>query len=166
MRKMNVEKLNLGKHMASCVGQPMFNYEEWKESGEYSEDVRYVMGYKLPSWQRLFVWTETQKIKLIESIWLGLNIGTYTFNRSYKNDSYDDLLIDGQQRMKPIEDYINNDFKVFGYYWSELTDVDHRVFSMMHFHCYITETEEENYLKNYYNLMNFGGTAHDEAQRA
>ena len=56
---------------------------------------------------------------------------------------------------------------MFGYRWSEVTLVDQRFFETgAHFHCYITESEDEAYLKSYYNMMNFGGTAHRESERA
>ena len=160
------DRLDLGSHMASCVGQAMFQQEEWINKGRPKRAGRMVMGYCLPTWQRPFVWSKEQSIKLIESLWLGVNIGTYTFNRSHTQGKYDDLLIDGQQRMKAIENYLNDDFKVFGYLWSELTIVDHRSFDGRHFHCYITQRDDDNYLRNYYNMMNFSGTAHIEEQRA
>lgn len=124
------------------------------------------MGYNLPKWQRGFVWSEGQSIKLIESIWLGLSIGTYTFNRSHNNPEFDNLLIDGQQRLKAIQDYMQGAFKVFGYKYSELGRPEQRGFESRHFHCFITNTTDEDYLKNYYNRMNFGGTTHKKRERA
>lgn len=129
--------------------------------------LRVVMGYFLPTWQRPLVWTEEQKVRLIESAWKGLSIGTYTYNRARLGSPYDNLLIDGQQRLHAIECYLNDEFPVFGYRWSEVTKVDRRVWEMtIHFRSYITETENETYLRDYYNLMNFGGTAHKETERA
>jgi uncharacterized protein with ParB-like and HNH nuclease domain len=88
----------LGIHMSSTVGQPIFHAESDKTPNPHG--YRKVMGYFLPSWQRGLIWTEAQKIKLIESIWHGLNIGTYTFNRSKTfGGQFDNLLIDGQQRL-------------------------------------------------------------------
>lgn len=162
------QRHDLGQHMASSVGHAILNYDKWKESGSPKLSDRMVMGYRLPSWQRPFVWTDVQSIKLIESMWLGLNIGTYTFNRTENEDDiFDDLLIDGQQRMKAIQDYIEDCFPVFGYRWSEVTATDRRMFkTVSHFHCYITQSTDESYLRNYYNMMNFGGVAHKESERA
>lgn len=160
------KKLDFGSYVSSTLSMPLLQYEEWKNKDIKSSGYRMVMGFKLPSWQRSFVWTEDQSIKLIESIWLGVNIGTYTFNRSYNQDQYDDLLIDGQQRMKAIENYINNQFRVFDYFWSELDGVDKRSFSNCHFHSFITSKDDEEYLRNYYNLLNFSGTSHKEEERA
>lgn len=161
------EPYQLGQHMASTVGQPIFEWEQWQDAGSPQLSARMVMGYRLPTWQRPFVWTEAQSIKLIESLWLGLNIGTYTFNRSRHNSPYDNLLIDGQQRMKALEDYLSDRFPVFGFKWSEVTEVDRRGFAFSrHFQCYITKSEDDAYLRDYYNLMNFGGVAHTLEQVA
>lgn len=156
-------KLDLGHHMASTIGQAIY---QRKYGYEGPWDGRSVMGYRLPEWQRPFVWTREQCVKLVESVWLGIDIGTYTFNRHHGRAEIDDLLIDGQQRMKAIEMYLDNAFPVFGYRWNEITAVDQRAFSNRHFHCYITESSDEKYLRDYYNMMNFSGTAHKESERA
>jgi hypothetical protein len=148
--------------MASCIGQPIF---EWEDS-KHLNGGRHVMGYNLPSWQRPFVWTQAQSIRLIESIWLGLNIGTYTFNRSHEDPAFDNLLIDGQQRLFSIQNYLSDEFPVFGHFWSDLCRAEQRSFESRHFHCFITKSTDEEYLRGYYDMMNFGGTAHQEDQRA
>ena len=162
------DTMDLGQHMASCVGQAIYNWEDWKDGGSPKLSDRMVMGYRLPSWQRPFVWSSDQKIKLIESIWLGLNVGTYTFNRvRLEGSKFDNLLIDGQQRMKALEEYLSNAFPVFGYFWDDTTKIDRRGFkNSRHFHCYITTSSDEAYLRNYYNMVNFGGVAHTEDQKA
>lgn len=118
--------------------------------------------FKLPDFQRTLVWTLEQKIKLIESLWVGIPIGTYTVNES-NNDIFDRLLIDGQQRINAIKEYVNNEFMVYGLFYSEVND---KKFTNSQFPCYVTQSDDIEYLKNYYNLMNFGGTAHNEGQRA
>jgi len=163
MKRLMPDRLDLGDHMASCIGQAVF---EWEESKYLIDGCRSVMGYNLPSWQRPFVWTQSQSIKLIESIWLGLNIGTYTFNRSHDDPKYDNLLIDGQQRLKAIQDYLSCEFKVFGYLWSDLGRSEQRSFESRHFHCFITKSVDDQYLRDYYTVMNFSGVAHTEDQRA
>ena len=159
------DPMDLGKHMASTVGSPIFNWTEKDHINPHG--YREVLGYFLPSWQRPLVWTQEQNVKLIESLWLGLNIGTFTFNRAKRGSPFDNLLIDGQQRMWAVQCYLSDEFPVFGYRWSETTIVDKRGFeNSRHFHCYITESEDEQYLRSYYNMMNFGGTAHTEDQKA
>ena len=48
-----------------------------------------------------------QKIKLIESLFLGYDIGSYSYT---KNNRY---LLDGQQRINAIKGFMNNEFSVF-----------------------------------------------------
>lgn len=72
---------------------------------------RTVMGFVLPSWQRGLVWTEAQKIAFIESAWRGVPIGTYTYNEAPIGSPLDYLLIDGQQRMNAIQEYIEGELQ-------------------------------------------------------
>ena len=157
-RNIKVHRVNLGQKAQTTLSHPMMQYEEDQAPGR-------VMGYKIPSWQRPLVWTDAQRLALIENIWRGVDIGTYTYNRMY-NSKHDDVLIDGQQRLDAIQRYIEDQFPVYGYLWSELTDVDRRFFDSFHFSCYITEFNREQQLKDHYNMLNFGGTAHTEDQRA
>lgn len=165
IKRVMPERMQLGQHMSSVMCQPIY---QWKDKDVPNPcGYRTVMGYFLPDWQRPLVWTDEQKVRLLESAWLGLSIGTYTFNRSRHGTKFDNLLIDGQQRMWAIQCYLEDQFPVFGYRWSEVTPVDRRFFEFTaHFHCYITSSEDEEYLKSYYNMMNFGGTAHKESERA
>lgn len=163
------DRINLGKHYASPMASPMMHFRAWKERPNEinPHGFRTVMGYCLPTWQRGLVWTRAQQIAFLESAWRGLSLGTYTYNQAGIGSPLDNLLIDGQQRMHAIQCYLDDDFPVFGWHWSEVTIVDRRMWEMtVHFNSYVTETEDEEYLKSYYNLTNFGGTAHKESERA
>lgn len=164
------DRVNLGKQFSSTMATPMQRRKNFA-SNEYGVGnplgLRVVMGYFLPTWQRGLVWTEAQKVAFIESAWRGLSLGTYTYNQAGLHSPYDNLLIDGQQRLHAVECYLDDQFPVFGYRWSEVTIVDRRFWEMTcHFSSYVTETEDESYLREYYNLTNFGGTAHKETERA
>jgi len=160
------ERMRLGEYLQTTMLSPIHHWREDKTPNNHG--YRTVMGYFMPTWQRGLVWTEAQQVKLIESAWLGLNIGTYTFNRSRNHGGpLDNLLIDGQQRLWAIQRYLSDEFPVFGCKWSEVTDADRRSFEFSrHFSSYITQSDDEEYLRSYYNTMNFGGTAHKEDERA
>lgn len=163
------KRIDLGHQYTSTMAQCMGRFKEWQKdpAKENPHSLRTVMGFILPEWQRGLVWNVGQKIAFIESAWLGVNIGTYAYNRSDIGSPLDNLLIDGQQRMNAIQCYLDDEFKVFGYRWSETTEIDKRVWAMTTiFGSYVTETEDEDYLRGYYDLTNFGGTAHAESQRA
>lgn len=163
------ERASLGQHIMSTMAFPMRYHRDWKDDPTCinPHGLRTVMGFCLPTWQRGFVWSEAQKIAFIESAWRGLNLGTFTYNIAPIGHPLDNLLIDGQQRMHAIEWYLNDQFPVFGYRWSETTDVDKRFWSMSTiFASYRTDTTDENYLRGYYDMTNFGGTPHAATERA
>ena len=168
MNRIMPEAKNLGQHMSSTVLGPIHHWrDEDPQPNPFS--YRVVMGYFLPTWQRGAVWSQDQQVKLIESLWYGLNVGTYTFNRPGRGRGgpHDNLLIDGQQRLFSLQRYLENAFPVLGAYWRDVTDADRRGFEMTrHFHCYITDSTDEAYLREYYNMTNFGGVAHKESERA
>lgn len=159
------ERVRLGEHLQTTI---LSAYHNWINNHHANASLRQVMGFTLPPWQRGLVWTEAQKIRLLESAWRGLNIGTYTVNQSPGClPQYDNLLIDGQQRMNALQEYFEGRLQVFGYRWSEITDADRRGFLMSrHFSSYITKSDDERYLREYYDMMNFGGTPHSEHERA
>jgi uncharacterized protein with ParB-like and HNH nuclease domain len=155
---------DLGERADFCIGEAMLHYENDDDPNPLG--LKRIMGFFIPEWQRPLVWSHEQNVSLIESLWYGIPIGTYTYNRLY-GSKQNNILIDGQQRMNAIELYLNDEFPVFGYRWSETTILDKRRFRhSCHFPCYITKSDDEQYLRNYYNLMNFSGTQHTEDQRA
>jgi hypothetical protein len=162
-------RVDLGKSMASTMAHcvMMRREHDLNPKSLNPHGLRTVMGFCLPTWQRGFVWTEQQNISFIESAWRGVTIGTYTYNQTDSIHPLDNILIDGQQRMRAIQDYMDDKFKVFGWLFSELTTPDMRRWMMaVSFPCFITNTTDEKYLREYYNLMNFGGTAHGPNERA
>lgn len=154
------QPVELGEYRATTIAHPLMNF---RNNGYLSESV---MGYILPVWQRGIVWDEARSIKFIESLWRGIPVGTFTYNQLY-DSPYDNMLIDGQQRMYSLQRYFEDRFPVFGCFYSETDIIDKRSFEMgTHFHCYVTKTNSEQYLRDYYNLMNFSGVAHKESERA
>jgi uncharacterized protein with ParB-like and HNH nuclease domain len=137
---------------------------------DLSKSERSVCGYKIPDWQRPIVWKKQDNIKFLESAWAGIPLGSISFNVFTKNASHehvDGILIDGQQRLNALEKYWTNDFKVYGYYWFDLEEPEKRGFlrrSLLS--AFETNSSDEEYLKNYYNLLNFSGIKHEENQRA
>lgn len=155
------QKLDLGTHFAASLYTVIHNSNNIQPN---PFGYRSVMGYFLPPWQRGLVWSTEKKVKLIESLWLGLGIGTFTHNISPNYGSkFDNLLIDGQQRMNAIECYLTNEFPVFGCLYDDLSAVEKRSFAGRHFHSYVTKSDDEDFLKNYYTRLNFGGVSHSEA---
>lgn len=156
-------KIYLGEFAQTTVGFLIKdNNPEW-----YAPPTdRMVFGFRIPPWQRGFVWTKEQDIAFIESLWKGVPVGTFSYVQN-NCDVTDGYLIDGQQRIYALEKYIKGEFPVFGYYYDEVTVVDKRFFAFStSFPCYIVSSSDETFLKEYYNLMNFGGTSHNKDERA
>jgi hypothetical protein len=124
-----------------------------------------VMGYPIPEFQRPIVWTQDQQIRFIESIWYGFDLGTYTYVE-WNIDPYRFMLIDGQQRLTAIQNYITDVFEVFGGHYSELEKPDQIRFRRTKFPSYAYRGKTERELREMYDLLNFSGTPHTEDQRA
>ena len=63
----------------------------------------------VPDFQRLYVWPQKKSSRLIESILLGLPIPQIFLYR--EEESQDLLVVDGQQRLKSINYFINEKFE-------------------------------------------------------
>lgn len=132
---------------------------------------RRVLGYKLPDWQRKPKWNIDQQKLFIVSIWRGVGLGAYMVNMTERNKDADNVLLDGQQRLRAIESYWNGEFAVKGddgneYLWTELTDDEQNQFLRIPFPWVMTQYTKEVELKEAYNNHNFGGTPHTEDERA
>ncbi|OUV22975.1 MAG: hypothetical protein CBC55_02730 [Gammaproteobacteria bacterium TMED95] len=172
--------IDLGRTRDFRVEDAVISYRKHCEAVEAGlplkrtvEAERYACGFPLPSFQRPAVWTTEQKAKFIESIFLGLHIGTYCVHESdwtgvaeAKIVPFSGWLLDGQQRLLTIEDYINDKFKVFDLYFSDLTKAEVRRFMNTPFKRHEVALHDEAKIKDLYNRLNFGGTAHTEDQRA
>lgn len=148
--------------------------EERQYRLNHFKDETFLFQFRIPPFQRPIVWTDSQCIAFIESVWKCYNLGSYTVNKlewvgrgdNARPHPYDGWLLDGLQRLTAIKRYYNNEFKVLGYFWNELTKPDYLRFKQVSFpeaRVSITDLQE---LKNLYNALNYGGTPHTEEQRA
>lgn len=159
--------IDLGQNFAGTMAHPMGVQKEYETTKHNPFGYRVVMGFFLPPWQRGLVWTEAQQVSFIESAWRGIPLGTYTYNQTDYDSPLDNLLIDGQQRMHSIERYLRGDFPVLGWRYADLPIADRRRWAMtVTFAAYKCASDDEDYLKGYYNLMNFGGVSHRPEERA
>ncbi|MCK5180413.1 MAG: DUF262 domain-containing protein [Candidatus Pacebacteria bacterium] len=71
---------------------------------EYEKDINLT-----PTYQRSSVWKPEQKQMLIDSILRKIDIPKI-YLRETKNKDYQYEIIDGQQRMRAIWDFLKNDF--------------------------------------------------------
>jgi hypothetical protein len=137
------------------------------------EGERALMGMVLPTWQRGEVWTPLQRQRFIEGIFLGLGAGYYVTTEPEWDDRGvhkpgSNLLLDGQQRISAIRDFVTDNLAIFGNtYFSDLdTATQRKRFLRVHFRrVEVQHTEDEDLLKELYERLNFGGTPHTEEDR-
>lgn len=115
----------------------------------------------IPPFQRNFVWTRDQQIKLVESIFLGLPIGGIVVNQSKDYFSeVSDLLLDGQQRLTSIYAFINDEFPVMDNYFSDLSLPDKRFFMQTTITKNISHFESLDLCEELYDRLAYGGSVH------
>lgn len=166
------EMINQGKHSESCISFVWQNHIDHQRLAISDEEYlmtvdsdRYACGWPLPDFQRQFKWSLKQQVQFIESVWLGLPIGSFTVHDSdYESNGkplpYSGLLIDGQQRLTTLERYWKDEFSVFGLLYSELTKREKRRFlsiKFTHFECGLWD---DQLIRGLYNRLSFGGTPH------
>lgn len=66
----------------------------------------------VPGFQRGFVWSGTEKSRFIESLILGLPVPTLFLARDADSNKLN--IIDGQQRLKTLQSYLNGEFSLSG----------------------------------------------------
>lgn len=122
---------------------------------------RLLGSFILPPFQRPPVWTRAQQIRLIESMWAGLPIGSYVYNQTptYQHPC-DSWLIDGQQRITAILAYVADEFSVHGYRWSEITKPEQLGFELAPMSAFLMTSESEQECRDIYDRLAYGGTAH------
>lgn len=132
---------------------------------------RCLLGLVIPPWQRAEVWSQKQKIAFIESIFLGFGTGYYVvngadFDKEALPMPMSGWLLDGQQRLTAIRDFVEDKFAVFDdvIYGKMDKIVARRRFLHQPFPCFELEfTQDEQALKELYRRLNFGGLPHTEA---
>lgn len=124
-------------------------------------DVSSLFGFRLPPFQRPEVWTQEQKVRFIESAWLGFSLGEIVITQTHEKE-FDALVIDGQQRLTAIRDYMADQFSVFGAKWSEVDKIDQRrlTLSTTIGIVWLSRNLTWESLRELYIRMNYGGTAH------
>ncbi len=140
-------------------------------------------GFYLPPFQRGEVWTDDQKIRFMESLFCELPVAPLMFVNNCDLPQVDGWLIDGQQRMSAIRDFVNGGIRVFndelGYDNMSETVLARPIDNMANapqiagnlwrkanlIFQRIEGDVNVPILKELYERMNFGGAAHTEDDR-
>lgn len=82
-----------------------------------------------PDYQRELVWSDEDKVALVDSIFKGVEIGKFAFiSLPFTPDGPSYEILDGKQRMNAIIDFYEDKFQYKGFYFSQLTDADRHYF--------------------------------------
>jgi len=85
-----------------------------------------------PDYQRDYVWTDDDKVKLIDSIFNNITIGLFVFAKlAYTDNAKGYEIIDGKQRLTALVDFFEDRFTYQGLFFSQLSNRD-----MQHFENY------------------------------
>lgn len=145
---------------------------------EYPWASRFVMGLPLAPWQRGFVWSEAQSRRFITSAWTGIPLGAYMLTQAEVEQGarirychLSNAVLDGQQRLHALQLYLTDQLAVPDASsrltrWSELELPEQRWFKNRIFERSTTPLANESTLRETYDLLNFGGVPHLEAERA
>lgn len=147
---------------------------------QYAGPGEWVCGYLLPPFQRPPVWTMEDNIRFIDSARRCVNIGEFTVNITFGNKNAktymdgdrevyvgDLWLLDGQQRLRALQAFFDNEFPVHGMFWKDLSPDDRGGFlNTVKFPFWETAFTDEDSAAEYYDLRNFSGVRHTEADRA
>ncbi len=152
-----------------------------KERAMYPWADRFVMGYPLAPWQRQLKWSTEQMVAFITSIWMDVDLGSYLVNDQVEyfqltggglvTRYLSDILLDGQQRLTALEEYLYNAFPVPDAqgqpcYWRDLSRRERRFFTSKIFSQSHVRSWDEKQLRLVYNLRAYGGVPHTAEERA
>lgn len=131
---------------------------------------RQLLAWVLPPWQRPEVWDAARKRAFIEGIFLGLGTGSYVVHApdwdANGTKPMSGWLIDGQQRISAIRDFVQDDLVIFdGVRYSDIDTITRRRRFLSQTFSYIelSYAPDEQRLKTLYERLNFGGMGHTAA---
>lgn len=116
-----------------------------------------------PEYQRDFVWSEEDKVALIDSIFHGIDIGKFVFiHRGYSEDVMFEIL-DGKQRLKTLQEFYENRFAYKGKYYNDLSNKERGWFRRHHVsYAEIKNLSQEQKLKVFIALNSSGHVMSNE----
>lgn len=135
---------------------------------------RNLLHWVLPPWQRAEVWEDWRKRAFVEGIFLGLGTGFYVAHQPYWERGglpkpMSGWLIDGQQRLSAIRDFVSGELTVFdGLRYDSLSLPEKRIRFLNQPFPYveIPYTSDEGVLKDLYMRLNFNvRVSHTEEDR-
>jgi hypothetical protein len=117
-----------------------------------------------PDFQRAHVWTEEQQIRYIEFVLRGGKSSTDIYwncdswGRGYNTPV---VLVDGKQRVRAVERFIDSEIKIFGFYYKEFTD---KLPLHARFRMHVNDLPTRAEVLQWYLDLNEGGVVHTDEE--
>lgn len=150
-----------GETMHWMIGGVTSDYSGFTRALNRGE--RMLGAFILPTFQRPLVWTVAQKIKLIESLYMGLPIGAVVYNQTPGPGPCDRWLLDGQQRVSAIVEFVTGVLPVNGWRYPDLPLIEQRHFQRLGVAVIETRIEDPDQCRDIYDRLAYGGTAHERS---
>ncbi len=125
-----------------------------------TEGQRQLGNFILPKFQRQPCWTMEQKTKLINSIYRGNPIGGGLIWNGTEG-ACDRWLLDGQQRLTAMLEYVAGEWPFMGYLFPDLPEIEKPHFWRMNIAMIETNITDPDECERLYNEIAYGGTPHD-----
>lgn len=116
-----------------------------------------------PDYQRDYVWTEDDKVALINSIFSGIDIGKFAYADNSVSEHFLYEIVDGKQRLQTIIDFYENRFAYKGKYFNELSHRDQDYFENYSVSVADVRNVDRNTVMKYFVAMNSQGRIMDSA---
>ena len=131
---------------------------------ELGEGERRLGSFVLPRFQRGAAWTTAQRASLIASVYKGYPIGGgLIWNQT--EGACDRWLLDGQQRLSAILDYLAGAYPVCGHRFPYLPTREQAHFHRLNVAMVRTSIDDPAKCEELYDCIAFGGTPHERAHR-
>ena len=115
-----------------------------------------------PVYQREYVWTEEDKVKLIDSVFQNIDIGKFVFVHNSYQDEYLYEILDGKQRIRALLDYYENRFPYKGKFFNDLSVRDQNWFTEKTIAVAEVERASKQELLRYFVMLNTSGKTMSE----
>ena len=119
-----------------------------------------------PDYQRDYVWTDEDKNYLLESVFLGLDIGKFVFvhnsDKKWHETGFSYEILDGKQRLSTLLAFYENRLPYKGYYYNDLSAADRRAFRNLHVTFAELTTDDRNTILKCFVKLNRGGRIMDK----
>ena len=91
---------------------------------------------------------------------MGLPIGSITVNETMQDHECDGWLLDGQQRVSTICEWLAGGFDVRGHVWSDLPGIERAHFERLKIPVLVTALMTRAEYEDVYDRLVYGGTPH------